>query len=181
MADCGKRFILLQRSHIPIIERIARLSSTTSEDIIVHLKSMFCRHGIPEIFISDNGLQYVSKQFDQFERDYKFEHRTSSPRYPQSNGKAERAVQTIKQLLRKNPNDPYKGLLRYRLTPLANGYSPAELCFGRKIRTTITIKQNLLNPKWPDIHKVCEKEALQKKRQRENYNLRYRTKLQSQL
>ena len=108
---------------------------------------MFCGYGIPEIFISDNGLQYVSKQSDQFERDYEFEHRTSSTRYPQSNGEAERVVQTIKQLLRKNPNDPYKAILAYRSTHLANGYSPDELYFGRKIRTTIPIKQDLLNPK----------------------------------
>ena len=73
---------------------IARLFSTTLGDITVYLKSMFCRHGIPELFISDNGPQYVSKQFNQFERDYEFEHRTSSTRYPQSNGEAERVVVT---------------------------------------------------------------------------------------
>ena len=50
---------------------------------------MFCGYGIPEIFISDNGLQYVSKQSDQFERDYEFEHRTSNTLYTQSNGEAE--------------------------------------------------------------------------------------------
>ena len=160
---------------------VARLSSTTSEDIIVHLKSMFSRHGIPEIFISDNGPQYASKYFDQFAKEYEFQHRTSSPRYPQSNGEADRAVQTVKRLLRKNPKDPYKALLAYRSTPLANGYSPAELCFGRKIRTTIPIKRDLLNPRWPDIETVREKEAFLKDRQKENYDLRYRTKEQSKL
>ena len=78
---------------------VARLSSTTSEDIVVLLRSMFCRHGIPEIFISDNGPQYASKYFDQFAKEYEFEHCTRSPRYPQSNGEAERTVQTVKHLL----------------------------------------------------------------------------------
>ena len=33
---------------------VAKLSSTTSPDVTVHLQSMFARHGIPEQFISDN-------------------------------------------------------------------------------------------------------------------------------
>ena len=43
--------------------------------------------------------------------------------------------------------------------------------------------QSSKNPKWPDVDRVREKEAFQKERQRENYNLRYRTeqKVQSQL
>jgi len=49
----------------------------------------------------------------KFAEEYGFEHQTSSPRYPQSNGEVERAVQTIKKLLKIN-DDPYK--LRYDLS-----------------------------------------------------------------
>lgn len=65
-----------------------------------------------------------------FASEYEFEHVTSSPRYPQSNGEAERAVQTIKNLLKKAA-DPYRALLAYRNAPLSNGFSPAHLLMGR--------------------------------------------------
>ena len=66
-----------------------KLSSTTSTNIISHLKSIFSRHGIPTTVMSDNGSQYSSKQFVEFSSQYGFSHITSSPKYPQSNGEAE--------------------------------------------------------------------------------------------
>ena len=58
---------------------MAKLSSSSSEQIITHLKSIFARHGIPEVLRSDNGPQYASREFASFARDYNFEHVTSSP------------------------------------------------------------------------------------------------------
>jgi transposase InsO family protein len=69
------------------------------------LKSIFARHGIPECFMSDGGPQYVSFVFKQFAQLYGFQHIVSSPRYAQSNGLAERGVQTIKMMLKKS-DDP---------------------------------------------------------------------------
>ena len=88
---------------------IARLSRTTTAEVVSHLKSIFARHGIPEIFISDNGPQYASREFEEFA---KFRYVTSSPYFLQANGEAERAVGTIKGLLKKG-GDPYKALLAY--------------------------------------------------------------------
>ncbi len=115
---------------------IARLKQLTADEVITHAKSIFARHGIPESVVSDNGPQYSSEAFKQFAKDFQFEHLTSSPYFPQSNGEAERAVQTIKNLLRKK-GDPYLALLAYRATPLEAGYSPSELLMSRKLRTTI--------------------------------------------
>ncbi len=109
---------------------IAHLSQKSS-NVIEHFKSIFARHGIPETVITDNGPQFVVQKFADFATAYKFKHVTSSPRFPQSNGEAERAVQTIKNLLKK-ASDPYIALLAYRATPLQNGYSPAQLLMGRR-------------------------------------------------
>ena len=115
---------------------VLKLKSTTSLEIIHQMKRIFARHGIPETVISDNGPQYSSQEFSNFAISYGFSHITSSPGHPSGNGEAERAVRTVKQLL-KGAKDPYLALLSYHSSPIKNGYSPAELLMGRKLRTTL--------------------------------------------
>ena len=111
--------------------------STTSKAVIQQMKGIFGRHKIPECLMSDNGPQFSSHEFQQFSKEYKFEHITSSPNYSQASGEAERAVQTVKALLNKN-DDPhlrtYVALLSYCSTPITNDYSPAELLMGCKLQ-----------------------------------------------
>ena len=83
---------------------------------------MFARHGIPEVVITNNGSQFEANVFCRFSGEFQFKHITSSLHYPRSNREAERAVKTMKGLLRKG-GDPYLALLAYRSTPLSNGYS----------------------------------------------------------
>jgi transposase InsO family protein len=99
--------------------------------------------------MSDGRPQYVSFAIKQFAQSYGFQHIVSSPRYAQSNGLAERGIQTIKMMLKKS-DDPYIPLLSYRATPLANGHSPAELLMGRKLQTLLPIapKQRHLTMPW---------------------------------
>lgn len=90
---------------------------TSAQNVVKQLKSIFARHGIPEYLVSDNGPKYTAKQFKEFVECYNFKHITSSPHYPRSNGAAERMVQTVKNLFKKNIGDPYLALLSYRATP----------------------------------------------------------------
>ena len=53
----------------------------------------------PDIFVSDNGPQFAFDAFARFMSSCNITHRTSSPKHPQSNGEAERAVQTAKRLI----------------------------------------------------------------------------------
>ena len=167
------KYLIMIDYHSRYVEVSPLLSNQTAKETIRALKSVFARHGIPEIVRSDNGPQYSSAEFAKFAKDWGFKHVTSSPKYPQSNGEVERAVQTVKMLLKKE-EDPHKALLAYRSTPLENGFSPAELLFGRKIRTTVpTISENL-TPKWPDLSKVKSDEELRKQRQKEHFDVRHR-------
>uniref|UniRef100_A0A8C5EM65 Integrase catalytic domain-containing protein n=1 Tax=Gouania willdenowi TaxID=441366 RepID=A0A8C5EM65_GOUWI len=105
-----------------------------------HTKSIFARHGIPQIVHSDNGPCYSCKEFKDFAEEYNFRHMTSSPLFPQSNGKAEKGVHIVKQILKKaqdSGSDPYLALLSYRALPLEHGKSPAELLMGRRLCTTL--------------------------------------------
>ena len=92
----------------------------TSKSVINASKVQFARHGIPETVISDNGPQFSSAEFDHFAKEWQFQHRTASPHYPQSNGPAENAVKTCKNLLKKakaSAEEPVLALLDWRNTP----------------------------------------------------------------
>ena len=112
----GKKYLLVVDSFSRYIE-VQTLTTTTSASVIRALKAIFSRHGIPTVLMSDNGPQYSSKEMKDFAEKYNFQHITSSPHYPQSNGLAERMVKTAKSLLEKS-EDPYVALLSYRATPL---------------------------------------------------------------
>ncbi|XP_024119581.1 uncharacterized protein K02A2.6 [Oryzias melastigma] len=130
---------------------IMKLKDTTSHSVIVAMKSMFARHGIPDVVISDNGPQYDCVEFKDFAESWEFRHVTSSPTHAQSNGQAERTIQTIKNLLKKSENekgDPYVSFLEYRNTPLEGvGLSPAQLLMGRRLKGKIPMSTSLLIPK----------------------------------
>ena len=74
---------------------------TTADYVISHLKSIFAKFGIPNELRFASGPQFSSFAFQKFANCYGFVHTFSSPRYPRSNGEAERAVQTVKNLLKK--------------------------------------------------------------------------------
>ena len=76
---------------------VIKLRSTTSNTLIDAVKAVFSRHGIPESVHSDNGPQFSSREFAKFAASYGFKHTTSSLYFPQSNGLAERTVQTVKR------------------------------------------------------------------------------------
>lgn len=135
----GKNYLLVI-DYLSNYPEMALLPSMSATSVIRHMKSIFARHGIPQIVYSDNGPCYSCKEFQDFAREYDFQHVTSSPLYAQSNGKAEKGVHIVKQLLKKardSNSDPYLALLSYRASPLEHGMSPAELLMGRRLRTTI--------------------------------------------
>ena len=167
-----KQYLLAVDYYSRYIE-IARLNHLRATEVILHAKSMFARHGIPEKVITDNGPQFSSTEFCQFSNTYEFEHTTSSPYFPQSNGEAERAVKTIKSLLRK-AEDPYLALLAYRTTPLEIGYSPSQLLMSRRLRSTVPMVRSLREPQVPDKLSVSDKDSQVKCRQKQNYDDRHR-------
>lgn len=175
----GANYLLVVDYFSRYIE-IARLKSTTSQAIVNHLQSIFARYGIPDTLISDNGPQYASGLFQKFATDYGFRHVTSSPHYPQGNGEAERAVQTVKRLIQ-NAQDPYLALLAYRATPLKNGYSPAELLMGRKLRTTLPENPKNFLPQWPDLGEVREREKQDRMTLKVNFDEKHRARPQPKL
>lgn len=81
--------------------KVSHLPNAKSKTVINHIKPNMARFGIPEIIVSDNGPEFASHEFEQFATQYEFRHTMSSPRYPQSNGLAELALQTAKNITKK--------------------------------------------------------------------------------
>lgn len=150
-----------------------KLKSTRSTAVIQKVKSHFARYGIPNTVISDNGPQFSSVEFSHFARAYDFNHITSSPHYPKSNGKAESAVKSAKQMLKKTTranSDQHLALLNIRNTPSQGLPSPAQRMFNRRTRTLLPMTSRLLEPETRDIKTEKNKMKDNQKMQSFYYN-----------
>lgn len=100
-------------------------------------------------------------------------HVTSSPYYPQSNGQAERAVQTAKSFVAKSP-DINEALLAHRTTPGSTGYSPAELLMGRRLQAHVPVPESSLQPLWPYLRQHRARHNRDQQIRASYYNRRHR-------
>ena len=122
LCELDNRTLLVVSDYYSNYVEVARLNTLTSRAIIKSLKEIFARFGIPDTLITDNGPQFASAEFSVFAKTWMFDHKTSSPKYAQSNGKAENAVQTVKRLFKKcmtSGGSEFQALLDWRNTPTA--------------------------------------------------------------
>ncbi|XP_054276767.1 uncharacterized protein K02A2.6-like [Macrosteles quadrilineatus] len=175
LLKCKGHWYLLISDYYSRFMEIARLNDLKMGTIVTYTKSIFARHGVPETVRADCGSQFDCCQFKQLGRDYGFKLITSSPKFPQSNGFIEAQVKNFKYHLEKS-DDPYKMLLMLRATPLENGKSPAELLFGRRIRTYVPIMSDQLRPYLVDAEKLREKEEARIDCQKIYFDKRHRVK-----
>ncbi|XP_059056153.1 uncharacterized protein K02A2.6-like [Achroia grisella] len=90
--QCGKKYFLLLVDYFSNFIEVSPLTSINSKAVILAMKDHFSRHGIPQELVTDNGPAYASKEFKMFSESWDFDHTTTSPNYPQSNGRSERSV-----------------------------------------------------------------------------------------
>jgi len=79
---------------------VVRMTSTTSENTINVLRTLFSSHGIPNYLVSDNTAQFTGAKFQTFLKKNGIKHLLSAPYHPSSNGEAERAVRTFKTAMK---------------------------------------------------------------------------------
>ena len=109
-------------------EVIRMSSSTSTSETIKVLLSLFARHGLPDKLVSDNAPQFTSDEFKEFMLNCGILHIKTAPYHPQTNGEAERFVQTFKNFVKRADHDNnlnqrqidetiLKFLMTYRCTP----------------------------------------------------------------
>ncbi|UYV68431.1 K02A2.6-like [Cordylochernes scorpioides] len=144
----GRTFLIVVDSMSKWPEAIIMDHCTATATVRV-LRSLFAVHGLPDQVVSDNGRMFVGHEFQEFLRMNGVRRITSAPYHPQTNGQAERVVQTLKQLIRKNGWENIsvtlpRALFAMRTTPHGkSGLTPAELLMGRRLTT----RMNRLHPK----------------------------------
>ena len=134
-------------------------NGTTSRLIINVIREFFNRWGVPEEISLDGAPNFSSIEIKRWLESWGVKIRASSAYFPQSNGRAEAGVKSMKRLLAGNlgpkgsiDNDKVaRALLQYRNTPLRDGgASPAQLTLARHIRDTIPLPQQRykVDPSW---------------------------------
>ena len=101
----------------------------SARSTIMCLLEVFCEHGIPSFIHTDRGRNFVSKDLSQFYQDLGL-HLNFSSGYHYSANQAERAVHTVKDLMKccYSASVHWRlALLKYLCTPGPNGKSPSEL------------------------------------------------------
>ena len=153
-------FIVVTDHYSGYIE-IFELPDMTTSSVINILKNVFSTHGIPKILYHDPGTQFTSIEFKDFSSNWNFESKSFSATYSQANGRAEKAVQIAKNLLKKSKKegkDFRLALLDYRNTPRDSIVgSPAQRCMGRRTRTRLPMSNKALEPRNLDAKVVTNR------------------------
>uniref|UniRef100_A0A0N4W5J5 RNA-directed DNA polymerase n=1 Tax=Haemonchus placei TaxID=6290 RepID=A0A0N4W5J5_HAEPC len=91
---------------------IVEMSSVTTSCTIRELRRLFAQFGNTQTLVTDNGAQFTSAEIDDFCTKNGIRHIKSPPFHPQSNGQAERFVDTFKRSFKKmkESSSPTKAL-----------------------------------------------------------------------
>ena len=118
---------------------VERLTSLDTKAIIKIMTKEFNTYGWPCRIRTDNGPQYRT-EFTNFCKSRSIVHECSSPHFAQSNGLSEAAVKQMKFLMKKVKENLLgfaEAKLEWVNTPNESGKSPAQMFFGRRLRTQL--------------------------------------------
>ncbi|XP_038046793.1 uncharacterized protein K02A2.6-like [Patiria miniata] len=169
----GDDFLLIidYTSKFPVVHRLRDTKSATVAGVTSRTLGMF---GAPAEIISDNGPQFVGAPYQDMCASWGISHITSSPRYPQSNGFVERAVRTVKTLIKrcqKSKQNVDKALLNLRATPIDSKLpSPAEILFGRPPCTSLPSRRPYTEARHEEMKDAHDK---RRDRMKADYDRRY--------
>ncbi|KAJ2953009.1 hypothetical protein O0L34_g7390 [Tuta absoluta] len=171
----NQMYLVIVDAYSKWVECYHMSSSYGSKAVINCLCDFMSRFGIPKVLVSDNGTSFTSNELDHFCQLNGIRHLFSPAFHPSSNGQAESFVKIIKKGLKsiildskcKTPvkEKIAKFLFDYRNSKNSTtGKSPAELVFGRSLRSRLDLASSNESPSPAEIpHKVERNQCSQVK------------------
>ncbi|XP_062715815.1 uncharacterized protein K02A2.6-like isoform X1 [Aedes albopictus] len=158
------------------------LQKITAKETSERLEKIFVRLGFPRTITLDNGRQFVSVEFERYCRNRGIILNKTTPYWPQENGLVERQNRSLMKRLKISQvlNRDWKRelltyLSMYYSTPHSTtGTTPAELMFGRNIRTKLPTLRDLSTEAPPTEYR--DRDLQQKERGKVTEDLRRRAK-----
>ncbi|XP_020202093.1 uncharacterized protein LOC109787906 [Cajanus cajan] len=96
------KFLLVAIDYFTKWIEACQLAKLTTENVQKFTwKSIICRFGIPHSLVTDNGRQFIAQSFEDFLRELRIKHLSTSVEHPQTNGQAEAANKVILKELKK--------------------------------------------------------------------------------
>lgn len=132
------------------------LRSINARSILKALTTFMSIFGIPEVIQSDQGSNFMSREFAKVLKQLRVRHGVSSAYHPQSQGALERFHQTLKSLLRTYCEElgrdweeglPWLMMAVREVTQESTGFSPNDLVFGHEVRGPVAV----VTEKWRDV------------------------------
>ena len=142
-------------------------TDTTTTQTIRFFPTFIRDLGVPVHLRTDGGPQFTSHEFADFLKRWGVEHDMSTPHYHQSNGHSESAVKSVKYLIMKtapkgdiNNSEAFeRGLLEIRNTPRPDGRSPAQILYGKPLRSCVPAHAKSFAPEWQKSAVECDRKA----------------------
>jgi hypothetical protein len=146
----GNRYIIVAMDYFtkwPEARAVKDMKADTIAKFI--FEEIICRHGVPQIMISDRGTSFVNRIIDKLCEDFQLKHRLTSPYRPQTNGMVERFNRTLGESIAKLVQDGEKEwdhyvdatLFAYRTkVHKTTGHTPFYLMYGRQATLPIELK-----------------------------------------
>jgi len=120
---------------------LAPVLSKDKHTIAEEVWKIICTYGPPKYIISDNGAEFVNRHMKALLDKIGVVHRTIASYHPQANGKVERTIKDVKEMIRKMSDADYRFSPSYlpycklcyntHLSSRTNS-SPFSLMFGRE-------------------------------------------------
>ncbi len=151
-----------------------------------------CTHGIPQIILTDQGTDFLSKIFTEVCNLLQINKINTSPFHPQTNGSLERSHRTLTEYLRhyvdKKLNNwdeylPYAFFVYNSTEHTSTGYQPYSLLFGRRLEIPVNLSHEPeprynydnyyfdLKQKMQESHKIARENLIKRKiKSKQNYD-----------